>query len=295
MSIVFFPSLSRHQLMSRFNLIVASRLRQFSTLARSAATSRYYSTLTSAVQLTSHISVYRPSRNCGAVINSKVCLPSLLHESNANNLRHMSKRPWVVKNSRFIEDLLEEAVERINDLPPNTVAAVWSTVPVLLSRRHRKRDQLTREQALMQCESQIESIVKHTMNSLKGMRPKEIATITVGVAKVVQNIQQTKKERWSVDQQAFGNILMNDKSSQECILHPLAEAANNVLQDCDPCQLSDLAFAHALLRNDQKVHGVNTTLFGNIADASLDCINKFNLDELSNLVWAYATLNAQFS
>jgi hypothetical protein len=203
----------------------------------------------------------------------------------------MSKRPWVVKNSRFIEDLLEEAVERINDLPPNTVAAVWSTVPVLLSRRHRKRDQLTREQELMQCESQIESIVKHTMNSLKGMRPKEIATITVGVAKVVQNIQQTKKERWSVDQQAFGNILMNDKSSQECILNPLAEAANNVLQDCDPCQLSDLAFAHALLRNDQKVHGVNTTLFGNIADASLDCINKFNLDELSNLVWAYATLN----
>jgi hypothetical protein len=87
------------------------------------------------------------------------------------------------------------------------------------------------------------------MNALELMKPKDLTTIILGLAKIVQNIQNAKeKRRVNTNQKVFGNVLLDDKSNPNRItLNELAAAANNKLHRFDPRYLSNLADAYALL------------------------------------------------
>jgi hypothetical protein len=71
----------------------------------------------------------------------------------------------------------------------------------------------------------------------------------------------------------------------------LGKAANETLQNLDTRSLSNLAYAFALLGRDPTIHN-KMTLLGNMAFTSIECIHQFNSHDISNMVWAYATLKS---
>lgn len=95
-------------------------------------------------------------------------------------------RSWIsVKDYESIDEILRVTSENIDELSPNTLAAVWSTMPRLMSKQTRGQHVGDDSQKLR---GQILIILKQTMNKVNKMRPKELTTIILGMAKIVKNV-----------------------------------------------------------------------------------------------------------
>ena len=108
------------------------------------------------------------------------------------DVRYFSQRPsWIVKDSRSIQEVLDNATEQIEsgELTARTAAAVWSTIPRLLSKSKGERNSKRREKEIMECELQIFNILEVVINSLDVLNPRELTPIILGMAKIVQNVQ----------------------------------------------------------------------------------------------------------
>jgi hypothetical protein len=174
-------------------------------------------------------------------------------------------------------------------LPPDQIAAVWTFIARLL--KQSAFEQAAQEQDANQLELHIYQLLEHTINALESMRPKDLTTIIMGFAKIVQNIQNAKTTRKiNMNQQVFGNVLFDDKSSpNQIIFGELAREANKDLHKFDPRCLSNLAYAFALLGYDPEFEN-GTTLLQNVTEKSVRCINTFNAQDIANIVWSYAAL-----
>jgi hypothetical protein len=72
------------------------------------------------------------------------------------------------------------------------------------------------------------------------------------------------------------------------ILQRLAESADQIMTKFEPRSLSNLAYAFALVGYNPNLP--HNTLLEKVADASIICSKRFNEKDVSNMVWAYATL-----
>jgi hypothetical protein len=202
---------------------------------------------------------------------------------------------FLAKDCESVDEVFQLAIEQRHDLPPHKLAAAWHRLSQILSRRQRYQQNSNNQDAIKQEVAQRELeifdiLLEPTMNSLDRLRPRELTTITLAMAKIVNGLLAKPKKQWSIDQRAFGNILLDENSKpQEGIFHPLAEAANDTLPDCEPRGLSNLAYAYALLGYDPEFDD-STTMLEKIADASLSSIGQFNAQDISNMMWAFATL-----
>eukprot|EP00956_Cyclotella_meneghiniana_P024918 scaffold50928_cov56-Cyclotella_meneghiniana.AAC.1 len=217
--------------------------------------------------------------------------------------RYFGQRPWIAKNSNSIQEILDTANMQIEsaELTAANLAAVWSTIPRLLSKEdvgkllsNQKDDD---DDAIIQCEDQIFNILELVIHSLDAFNPREITTIILGMAKIVHNVRYAKQQKnerdMNIYQCAFGNVL-DEGNYRDSIFHPLAESANYILADYEPRYLSNLAYAFALLGYNPKFDD-GSTLLTNIADSSIACIEEFNEQDISNTVWAYAKLEVTHS
>ena len=202
-----------------------------------------------------------------------------------------------LNNCRTVDDVLKIGVEHIDNLSPNQIAAVWSFLSRLLIKRqyHTRHQNETAGQfgETIQHDLLIVTVLEHTMTVLehtKTINPKDLTTIIHSLAKIVQNVRAKKGKRLNAYQKYFRNALLDGLSPRERIFKPLAKAADNILQECNSRNLSNLAYAHALLRYDPKFDD-ESTLLENIAKQSIACIQRFNSHDISNMVWAYATMN----
>ena len=189
-----------------------------------------------------------------------------------------------------IGELLQAAEKDASELDEQAIAAVWSRIPRLLSKWQTRpiRD----EEIFLR----ISAIFEHTNKSIETMRLKEITTIILAMAKIVQNIKRAKQLRHlNRYQQAFDHFLLSGGSTPRVsIFSPYAETANRLLVEFDARCISNLAYAYALLGYDPNLEDGNT-LLSNIADASIGCIHKFEPQGISNIVWAFATLKLHTS
>jgi hypothetical protein len=202
---------------------------------------------------------------------------------------------FLVKDCETVDEVFMLADEQSHDLPPNKLAAAWYRLSQILSvsqmyqKNSNKPEGVKQEVAKRELEI-FDILLEPTMNSLDRSRPKDLTTITLAMAKIIKSLLAKPNKQWSIDQRAFGNILLDENlKPQECIFQPLAEAAKDKLLDYEPRYLSNLAYAYALLGNDPELDD-STTMLANIADASLDSIGQFIAQDISNMVWAFATL-----
>ncbi|KAL3787222.1 hypothetical protein HJC23_004263 [Cyclotella cryptica] len=210
-----------------------------------------------------------------------------------------SKRKFLnVADCKTAQELLQAATDNLEELPLAAVAAVWSRIPRLLSQRPAgPYDDLANEQTheshAARCELEVFSIVENTMNSLHSSRPRDLTTIILGMAKTAKCVRGSSgKSRLDMAyHRAFRHFLLDgDSNPKEEIFQDLAEAASDILPRFKSRELSNLAYAYALLGYDPKLES-DRTLFQQIAMESLDRLHQFNAQDLSNMVWAFAALD----
>eukprot|EP00956_Cyclotella_meneghiniana_P008599 scaffold11689_cov69-Cyclotella_meneghiniana.AAC.3 len=186
---------------------------------------------------------------------------------------------------RNVGDVLKLAMKQIDNSAPIPTAATLNSISRLIfkdQRFHHNRFEL---------EQQIRLLIQHTTDSLGKCKPKELATITLSIAKIVRGIREAhERRRVNIYHQAFGSVLQESSSNpNQGIFHALVKATDANLPDFKSRDLSNIAYAYALLGYDPKID--ERSLLGAIAEKSIDCIQQFEPQHFANTVWSYARLN----
>eukprot|EP00956_Cyclotella_meneghiniana_P012621 scaffold17948_cov37-Cyclotella_meneghiniana.AAC.6 len=206
-----------------------------------------------------------------------------------SSISHRSNRKETVRISfddcRNVGDVLKLVMKHIDNLPPSPTAATWNSISRLIFKDQRfHHNQLELEQ-------QIRTLLQHTTDSLSRFRQKELATITLSIAKIVRSIREAhERRRVNFYHQAFGKILQESSSNpNQGIFHALAKATDANLPRFDARSFSNTAYAYALLGYDPTIN--ERSLLGGIAEKSIDCLHQFKAQEFANTVWSFAKLN----
>eukprot|EP00956_Cyclotella_meneghiniana_P020910 scaffold37526_cov59-Cyclotella_meneghiniana.AAC.4 len=193
------------------------------------------------------------------------------------------------RDCETVDDALQLALEEGETLYPDHIAAMWSSIFRLLSKG--QQNKFVHKEDVAQLELLIWDVLEVTMDSLPRMRPKDLTTIIIQLAKISNRVSSRHYKRLSASELALKNILFDEESNpQYSIFDPLAEAANQIIIEFEPRYLSNLAYAYSLLGYNPRFDN-NTKLLDNIADASLDCIQQFNAYDIANMMWAYTKMN----
>lgn len=193
-----------------------------------------------------------------------------------------------VNEYNSLHELLQTAIGRLGNISHSGIAAVWSKIPRLLSRHHDME-----ELNLKQCEFEISALLEHTMESMGRFGSKDLATVTLGMAKIVKSVKGGDATRFNVYQQALHKVLLDvDVSDNSSIFRTLAKEANVNMDRFKPRELSNLAYAYALLGHDPILFD-DHNLFENIAIKAAQCLRRFNAQDFSNLIWSFAKLNVE--
>eukprot|EP00956_Cyclotella_meneghiniana_P009487 scaffold13137_cov57-Cyclotella_meneghiniana.AAC.8 len=201
------------------------------------------------------------------------------------SVRFYNQKSWVVRDCKSIDEILQTASKRIDDSLPVSYAAVWSSISRMISQqrfsKHRNTDII---------EHQISVLLRYTCDSLNKSNPKDLATITLSVAKIVRSIREAhERRRVNIYHQAFGSVFQESSSNpNRSIFHALAKATYANLPDFESRYLSNTAYAYALLGYDPKID--ERSLLGGIAEKSIECIPQFNPQGISNTLWSCAKL-----
>jgi hypothetical protein len=131
------------------------------------------------------------------------------------------------------------------------------------------------------------------MDSLQYMNHKDITTIILSIAKIMNNVKEAKQRRKvNSIHHAFGTLLLDqDSFPMEDVFEFCAMAADRILPRYDSRHISNLGYAYALVGYDPQLD--SRTLLQNIGDTSIGFIQEFNAQGISNIVWAFATLNVE--
>jgi hypothetical protein len=97
------------------------------------------------------------------------------------------RRGWKGKDCHSIEELMQIANDRIDELSPSTIGAVWSSIPRLISKRttyhnHGGKKNITTD--TQHSKHQITTILRRTANLQSKMRVKDLTTVckeTIGL------------------------------------------------------------------------------------------------------------------
>eukprot|EP00956_Cyclotella_meneghiniana_P012616 scaffold17948_cov37-Cyclotella_meneghiniana.AAC.1 len=207
-----------------------------------------------------------------------------------SSISHRSNRKEIVRISfddcRNVGDVLKLVVmKHIDKSAPIPTAATLNAISRLIfkdQRFHHNRIEL---------EQQIGTLLQHTTDSLSRSRQKELATITLSIAKVVRSIREAhQRKRVNIYHQALGKVLQESNSNpNQGFFHALAKATDANLPQFESQALANTAYAYALLGYDPKID--ERSLLGVIAEKSIDRIHQFKAQEYANTVWSYAKLN----
>eukprot|EP00956_Cyclotella_meneghiniana_P028404 scaffold65823_cov40-Cyclotella_meneghiniana.AAC.1 len=209
----------------------------------------------------------------------------MLNQMNIS-VRFYNQKSWVVRDCKSIDEILETASKRIDESLPVPNAAVWSSISRMISRQ-----QFSKHRSTDIIEHQISVLLRYTCDSLNKSKPKDLATITLSIAKIVRSIREAhQRRRVSIYHQAFGKVLQESSSNpNQGIFHALAKATDAKLPHFESQALANTAYAYALLGYDPKID--ERSLLRGIAEKSIDCMHHFNAQGFANMVWCFAKLN----
>jgi hypothetical protein len=200
-----------------------------------------------------------------------------------------SKLFFPVNDYDNIDDLLRHSIAVLKSGGFLNTAPVWARISRLIIEWQQKGDTSSIEQ-------NIDALLNHTIATLNETNLKHITTIVLSMAKIAKNVSQASgRQRLNDYQQAFGSIVLdrNQDPNTDLFLE-LAESTDHLIAQFEPRNLSNLAYAYALIgRNPQLDRGC--TLRESIGNISITCMKCFNPQEISNLAWSYASLGIPHS
>lgn len=197
-----------------------------------------------------------------------------------------------VKDYNTPQDLLDAALANLDQLADPAIAAVWSKLPRVLYQYSSYSDTSLQ---LPQCEFQVFSLLEYTMNSLGRLKPKELTTITLGMAKIAKKLRGRDITKLGTYELAFRNLMLQvDVADNDGTFRLLAEEASCIIPTYNPRELSNLSYAYALLGYNPILDD-GDSLFEKIAMNAIHNLEEFNPQDLSNMIWSFATLRVSQS
>ena len=188
--------------------------------------------------------------------------------------RQSTNRIPNMKEFNTLDEAIEVYYDNLEALTPRNISSFWSAVPRLL--RYQERG--------VNLVPQLEAIFLKTADQIHSYGPRDLATTTLGFAKIIQAFQRNKRGYVSGSYEGYlHGILISQRDE---VFSFIARTAVSILHQFEPRDISNLAYAYALLEYVPKLND-GSNLFDHIAEKSIPLLNKFNPQALSNTVWAF--------
>jgi len=194
-----------------------------------------------------------------------------------SNVKATNRMP-MMKDCRTLDDAIKAMYDNLDRVSPRDISAFWAVVPRLL-RYQGKGSQLP----------QLQAIFYKTADQIHSYGPQDSTATTLGFAKTIQTLQESKRGYGSGSYEEYlHGILVRQR---DAVFDFFARTAVNKLNQFEPRELKDLAYAYALLEYVPKQLEDGSTLFDHIAEKSIPLLGKFNSQHISNMVWAFEKVN----
>ena len=175
---------------------------------------------------------------------------------------------------RTLDDAVKAIHDNLDRVSPRDISAFWAVVPRLL-RYQGKGSQLL---------PQLQAIFYKTADQIHSYGPKDLTTATLGFAKTIQTLQETKRGYVKGSYEGYLHGILIEQ--RDAVFSFLARTAVPILHQFPPRELKDLAYAYALLEYVPTLND-GSTLFNHIAEKSIPLLGKFKPQHISNTVWAF--------
>ena len=190
---------------------------------------------------------------------------------------------------RSLDEALNKTYDNLGILSPRDVAAFWAVVPKFLGGRGgRRQDDKDNYQQMFH---QFDKIITKSMEEIESYDARELATLAISLAKIMDKVGKSKHRKKGSPQQILHDMLIGNNSEfKQFIFDHIACASIQILHKFDARHLSNFIYAYGLAKQVLKFDD-GRTFFDILADQilSFNNLDDFWPQELSNIVWAYAT------
>lgn len=209
-----------------------------------------------------------------------------------NNRRHGRDFPRVTNFAAFatfeqIDNLILAAVD-VQHLPPGDMAAVWHRLSTLLVERRGQQKQQQRKPT-----DEFDTLFSRTLKALPQFDSIHLCQTALSMAKITKTVRNYRKgDCQELNHRLILHNLLIVKSAKQDIFQAIATATVPLWSQFEPQWYANLAYACAIAQVCPKFED-GTTLLGRIADAigALNNLRSFKTQDLSNVLWSYATLH----
>jgi len=195
-----------------------------------------------------------------------------------SNSKSTNKIPRMM-DCRTLDDAIKAIYDNLDRVSPRDISAFWTVVPRLL--RHQERG--------VHLVPQLEAIFLKTADQIHSYGPQDLTTTTLGFAKTIQALQESKRGYGSGSYEEYlHGILITQR---DAVFSFIARTAVPILHQFQPRYLKDIAYAYALLEFVPKLDD-ESNLFDHIAEKSIPLLGKFKPQHISITVWAFEKVKA---
>lgn len=188
-------------------------------------------------------------------------------------------------NCQSIEEAVEIAYGYQDLFTPRDLSAFWTVIARLLPNYYSQAGKQHDQPELMQ---QLNSTFSQTMDQMGMYGPRDLTQTTLAFAKIVSNVDVGERGQRAHSKGSHHEILrILFLRQKETIFQSLSNATYPRLHQFDGRCLSNLAYAYALAEFVPKLDDEGV-LFDHLGDKSIDLLDTFTPQGLSNIVWSFA-------
>ena len=194
-----------------------------------------------------------------------------------------------LRQCNTIDDLIETAYDHLDTISPRGIATFWFLL-VKHVQNHRGGN------SRYQLNEQLDAILYNTLENMKGYSYRDIATIALGLAKVMKQVEfRGQRAATGSLQRILHNLLVGINSeSKHYIFSEIAMHAIPILYTFEARHLSNLIYSFGLSEYVPKVEG-GRTILDVLALEAMSKLKHFNSQDLSNMLWSYAKMESSNS
>jgi hypothetical protein len=208
-----------------------------------------------------------------------------LSSSSQGGARLGSTQYLNVRHCNTVDELVLLAYSHLDHISTRGKSAFWAALPKFLQQDGKSRVQLN---------EQLDAILDSTMESIGHFSGQDLATTTLGLAKVMKQVESCGQRAATGSlHHSLHNLLIGGENSEkkQCILNNVAKASILILSKFDARHLSNLIYSFGLAECTPKVEDRHTILDA-FADEAMSKLQHFNSQDLSNMLWSYAKLGS---
>jgi hypothetical protein len=199
----------------------------------------------------------------------------------------VSNRDPDLRQCNTIDELAQLAYDHLDNFSSRGIAAFWS---LLVKHVHNQCGD-----SLVQLNEQLDAILDSTMESIGHFSGRDLATTTLGLAKVMKQVESHGQRSASSLHQRLHTLLIGINSeNKQVILGKVAKASLLILSEFDARCLSNLIYSIGLSEYIPKVKD-GRTILDVLALAAISKLQHFNPQDLSNMLWSYAKVESSNS